>query len=72
MSEFRQALRQELLETDEEFRRLYEEHRRFDRRLQELLGKAAATDDEELLVKGLKVQKLHLKDRMEAILRTHL
>ena len=64
--------KEELLETDEEFRRLYEEHQSHERRLLEIHDNSAPSLDEELIVKGIKVEKLHLKDRMEAMIRDHL
>ena len=64
--------KEELLETDEEFRRLYEEHQSYERRLVEINDNPSPSVDEDLVVKGLKVEKLHLKDRMEAMIRDHL
>ena len=64
--------REELLETDEEFRRLYEEHQSYERRLVEINDNPSPAVDDDLVVKGLKVEKLHLKDRMEAMIREHL
>ncbi len=64
--------KEELLETDEEFRRLYEQHQSHERRLVEINDNPSPAVDEDLVVKGLKVEKLHLKDRMEAMIRDHL
>lgn len=64
--------KEELIETDEEFRRLYEAHQSHERRLVEITENPSPSVDEEFVVKGLKVEKLHLKDRMEAIIREHL
>ncbi len=64
--------REELLETDEAFRRLYEQHQSHERRLLEINARPSPAEDEDLVVKGLKVEKLHLKDRMEAMIRDHL
>ena len=64
--------REELLETDEAFRRLYEQHQSRERRLLEINDSPRSAEDEEQVVKGLKVEKLHLKDRMEAMIREHL
>lgn len=67
----RDALREELLRTDAEFRRLYEEHQEHEHRLEALNQKRMLSQEEELEEKQLKVHKLHLKDRMEAMLRAH-
>ena len=66
-----EEVREELIETDEEFRRLYREHQGFEKRLITLSDNPTPSADDELVVKGIKVQKLHLKDRMEAIIRGH-
>ncbi len=54
-----------LLETDEEYRKLKEEHHKYDDRLLELSGKPWLTTDEEVEEKKLKKHKLLLKDQME-------
>ena len=65
------SLKQELIETDERFRALYEEHQGFERRLEELKNKTLLSEEDERLEKEIKRQKLQLKDRMESILRSH-
>jgi uncharacterized protein YdcH (DUF465 family) len=67
----REDLKAELIETDEEFRRLYEEHREYERRLTELNQKSLLSQDDEAEEKKIKLHKLVLKDHMEAILRMH-
>ncbi|MGH9749854.1 MAG: DUF465 domain-containing protein [Candidatus Polarisedimenticolia bacterium] len=69
MGHIHEDLRRTLAETDEEYRNLLEEHARCETRLQELQGKAVLDDGERLESVNIKKQKLHLKDRMEAILR---
>lgn len=64
------ALKQDLLENDEEFRTLFEEHQGFEQRLEELAQKSMPSEEDELEEKQIKRQKLFLKDRMQAILRT--
>ena len=66
-----ESLKQELLETDEEFRRLHEEHQSFERRLEELQQKSFFSEEDEVEEKSIKLHKLHLKDQMEHILRSH-
>ena len=62
--------REELAVADPEFRRLHEEHRHHEERLQLLAAKTRLSEDEEMEEKRLKKEKLLLKDRMEAIART--
>ena len=62
-------LKQELIESDERFRTLFEEHQNFERRLEELQGKSLLSEENEQEEKQIKRQKLLLKDRMESILR---
>lgn len=62
-------LKKELFDTDEEFRALFEEHQKFEERLEELLAKSLLSEEDELEEKQIKRQKLLLKDRMELILR---
>lgn len=56
---------------DPEYRRLHDEHRVHEERLQVLAGKSRLSQDEEIEEKRLKKEKLLLKDRMEAIARTY-
>jgi len=65
-------VREELIQTDDEFRRLYQEHQDRERRLDELHRCHSTSAQEEIELKALKIQKLHLKDRMEEIIRTRL
>ena len=67
----RDDLKAELIQTDEQFRRLYEEHREYERRLAELNQKSLLSQDDEIEEKKIKLHKLALKDRMEQILRAH-
>ena len=60
-----------LTEIDPEYRRLHAEHRDHESRLEALAGKPHLSEEEELEEKRLKKEKLLLKDRMEAIARTH-
>ena len=64
------SLRQELLETDEEFRQLYQEHQGSENRLQQINHKTLLSQEDELEAKALKRHKLFLKDRMAVILRS--
>ncbi len=59
----------ELLQTDEEFHTLSDQHRQLDDRIHELTSKAYLSEPEQFEEVNLKKQKLQLKDRMEDILR---
>lgn len=72
MGRIQEDLRQTLAQTDEEYRGLLAEHARCESRLQELQGKAVLDETERLESVNIKKQKLHLKDRMETILRTRM
>lgn len=64
-------LKAELVQSDPEFRRLFEEHREFDQRLHALTQKTLPSQEDEMEEKKIKLHKLVLKDRMEQILRAH-
>lgn len=59
-----------LPDLDPEYRRLHDEHRNHEERLQVLAAKPRLSEDEEIEEKRLKKEKLVIKDRMEAIART--
>lgn len=71
-----QEVKSLLLQSDETFRHLVEQHHQLDSRLHELTEKPYLTSSEQLEEVTLKKRKLALKDRMEAIARqyarTHL
>lgn len=62
------ALKDELIASDDEFRRLYQEHQESERRL-EALDTHSLAPENEIEIKRIKLHKLALKDRMYAILR---
>ena len=64
-------LKAELIKTDDDFRRLFEEHQEYERRLQVIHQKTLLSQDDEMEEKKIKLHKLALKDRMEQILRAH-
>ena len=57
---------EKLLEGDEEFKRIYFQHRELDEVVNSLEQKGSLTLDDEIEVKKLKKIKLSLKDQMEA------
>ncbi len=67
-----QHAREVLLEQDDEYRDLAEQHRALESRLAELLGYPYRSGAEQIEEATLKKKKLHIKDRMEQILRRHL
>ena len=67
-----QHARAVLLEEDDEYRDLAEQHRALENRLAELLGHPYRSGAEQFEEATLKKKKLHIKDRMEHILRRYL
>jgi len=65
------AVKQELLRTSDDFRRLFEEHQECEERLTHLSHKSLPSQEDEAEEKRLKIHKLALKDRMEAVVREH-
>ncbi len=57
---------EKLLEDDEEFQKIYSEHRELDEVVRNLEEKEYLSEEDEVEVKRLKKIKLSLKDRMEA------
>jgi uncharacterized protein YdcH (DUF465 family) len=64
-------LKQHLLQTDSEFRDLAAVHRQLDERLHELESKHYLSEPEQLEETTIKKRKLHVKDRMEDIMRRY-
>jgi uncharacterized protein YdcH (DUF465 family) len=69
MAQNSDPIREHLLRDNEEYRRLDDQHRDYEKRLSALTDKVVLTDDEQLEETTLKKKKLQLKDRMEAIAR---
>jgi len=66
-----EELRAHLMTTDEEFRRLADEHGQYHRELEAIEAKSHLTEQDEIEEHRLKKLKLHLKDRMNEILARH-
>lgn len=66
-----QQVRENLLQTDQEFRQLAQQHRELDARIKEISSQHHRSGDLQLERATLKKRKLQLKDRMEDILRNH-
>jgi uncharacterized protein YdcH (DUF465 family) len=58
-------VRDQLLASNEEFRRLSDEHTQYSQRLESLTQKKYLSEDEKVEEVRLKKLKLHLKDQME-------
>ena len=65
------ALIERLLPAHPELRRLWEEHLRLDRELEELRDRRFLTSEEEARRRDLQKTKLAGRDRIETILRDH-
>ena len=62
-----EELKAHLMQTNESFRNLMNQHHQYDIRVAELESKAALTAEEEIEEHRLKKLKLQLKDQMEQI-----
>lgn len=71
MENMTDELRAHLMATDEDFRRLADEHAEYHRQLEAIESKSHLTDEDEVEEHRLKKLKLHLKDRMNEILSRH-
>ena len=67
-----QEVKQVLLQRDEQFRQLAEQHHQLDDRLHQLIEKHYLSEPEQVEEVTLKKRKLQIKDRMEALRRTQL
>ena len=61
------SVREQLLASHDEFRRLVQEHTEYSQRLSSLTGKRYLTEDEKLEEVRLKKLKLRVKDQMQMI-----
>jgi len=68
MENTQEELKAHLMRTDEEFRRLAEQHARYHAQLEALESKAHLTSEEEVEEHRLKKVKLQLKDQMNQII----
>ena len=66
-----EELKRSLLQSDEEYRQLATKHHDLDEKLHNYSSRNYLTEPEQVEEITLKKQKLHLKDRMESILRRH-
>ena len=66
-----EELKQELVETNEEFSLLAKEHSEHKRKLEDLYSHPHLTDEDRVEEVNLKKRKLFLKDQMERILQKY-
>src|SRR5688572_12741640 len=66
-----EEVKRKLLQTDSTFQELATKHHDLDERLHNYAARHYLTEPEQVEEISLKKQKLHLKDRMEDILRRH-
>jgi uncharacterized protein YdcH (DUF465 family) len=64
-------VKDELMASDENFRRLAQEHTQYAQRLEALVTKRFLSEEEQIEETRLKKLKLHLKDQMEHIVQQH-
>jgi uncharacterized protein YdcH (DUF465 family) len=68
MENTQEDLKAHLMQTNEEFRRLAEQHSQYHQQLEALEAKSHLTPQDEIEEHRLKKLKLHLKDQMNQIL----
>ena len=68
MENTQDELKAHLMETDEEFRRLVEQHTQYHQQLEALESRSHLSSQEQVEEHRLKKLKLHLKDQINAIL----
>ena len=65
------AVKEELLAQEGEFRKLYDEHQACESQLEELVGRPVLSPIAHTEATRIKLHKLALKDRMESIIRSY-
>ena len=66
-----EELKRKLLQSDEEYRQLATQHHDLDEKIHHLTARHYLSEPEQIEEVTLKKRKLHLKDRMESILRRY-
>lgn len=65
-------VQEELFHSDAKFRTLYEEHLEYKQKLDSMRSKSLPSEEDEIEMKRIKLHKLTLKDKMEALMLSHL
>lgn len=66
-----EELKAHLLATDDQFRKLAEQHAQLKKQVEEIESKPHVTGEDELEEQRIKKLKLHIKDQMNEILERH-
>ena len=64
-------IKEHLLQSSEEFRRLAQKHSNYDEQLEKLLHKIFLSEEEKVEEVNLKKMKLHVKDQMEIMIQKY-
>jgi len=64
-----EEIKEHLMSANPEFRRLVDEHKQYEGRLEELQNRHHMTDQDHLEEIQLKKKKLHLKDQMNSLIQ---
>jgi len=64
-------LREVMLRENDEFKKLHQQHQKYEKELEKFKDKSYLTEDEKLKEKELKKKKLVLKDRMYFLMREY-
>ena len=64
-------IKERLLQSNEEFRRLAQKHTNYDEQLEKLLHKSYLSEEEKIEEVNLKKMKLHVKDQMQVMIQKY-
>ena len=64
-------IKERLLQSNEEFRRLAQKHTNYDEQLEKLLHKSYLSEQEKIEEINLKKMKLHVKDQMQVMIQKY-
>ncbi len=66
-----QHIKDELIKNNHEYRKLWEQHQAFEKRLQQIGNKPYPSEEESLEIPVLKKKKLALKDQMQSMIAAY-
>lgn len=64
-------IKEHLLQSSEDFRRLAQKHHQYDEQLEKLVHKMHLSEQEKIEEVNLKKMKLHVKDQMEVMIQKY-